>query len=147
MPHRPDTWTDALFIYPLYHVNFLTSFMEWFRFFFSMAWQWKPRITCLRLVSFRYIIFPIHNVSTYFVECSANKVRWLSLLSWKWGQLEPVDVFIVVVRLHVSLGHWVSTSIKAEWDSSKTVLNSFCIRRMEERDLFESHLIHTAYWT
>ena len=34
MPHRPDTWTDALFIYPLYHVNFLTSFMEWFRFFF-----------------------------------------------------------------------------------------------------------------
>ena len=37
MPHRPDTWTDALFIYPLYHVNFLTSFMEWFRFFFSMA--------------------------------------------------------------------------------------------------------------
>ena len=37
MPHRPDTWTDALFIYPLYHVNFLTSFMEWFRFFF----QWR----------------------------------------------------------------------------------------------------------
>ena len=35
MPHRPDTWTDALFIYPLYHVNFLTSFMEWFRFFFN----------------------------------------------------------------------------------------------------------------
>ena len=37
MPHRPNTWTDALFIYPLYHVNFLTSFMEWFRFFF----QWR----------------------------------------------------------------------------------------------------------
>ena len=37
MPHRPDTWTDALFIYPLYHVNFLTSFMEWFRFSF----QWR----------------------------------------------------------------------------------------------------------
>ena len=37
MPHRTDTWTDALFIYPLYHVNFLTSFMEWFRFFF----QWR----------------------------------------------------------------------------------------------------------
>ena len=37
MPHRPDTGTDALFIYPLYHVNFLTSFMEWFRFFF----QWR----------------------------------------------------------------------------------------------------------
>ena len=35
MPHRPDTWTDALFIYPLYHVNFLTSFMKWFRFFFN----------------------------------------------------------------------------------------------------------------
>ena len=34
MPHRPDTWTDALFIYPPYHVNFLTSFMEWFRLFF-----------------------------------------------------------------------------------------------------------------
>ena len=34
MPHRPDTWTDALFMYPLYHVNLLTSFMEWFRFFF-----------------------------------------------------------------------------------------------------------------
>ena len=32
MPHRPDTWTDALFIYPLYYG--LTSFMEWFRFFF-----------------------------------------------------------------------------------------------------------------
>ena len=44
MPHRPDTWTDALFIYLLYHVNFLTSFMEWFWFFFSMAWQWKRRI-------------------------------------------------------------------------------------------------------
>ena len=37
MPHRPDTWTDALFICPLYHVNFLTSFMERFRFFF----QWR----------------------------------------------------------------------------------------------------------
>ena len=37
MPHRPDTWTDALIIYPLYHVNFSTSFMEWFRFFF----QWR----------------------------------------------------------------------------------------------------------
>ena len=37
MPHRPETWKDALFIYPLYHVNFLTSFMEWFRFFF----QWR----------------------------------------------------------------------------------------------------------
>ena len=34
MPHGPNTWTDALFIYPLYHVNFLSSFMEWFRFFF-----------------------------------------------------------------------------------------------------------------
>ena len=37
MPHRPDTWTDALFIYPLYHVHFLTSFMEWFQFFFNGA--------------------------------------------------------------------------------------------------------------
>ena len=44
MLHRPDTWTDALFIYLLYHLNFLTAFMEWFRYFFSMAWQWKPRI-------------------------------------------------------------------------------------------------------
>ena len=34
MPHRHDTWTGALFIFPLYHVNFLTSFMEWFRFLF-----------------------------------------------------------------------------------------------------------------
>ena len=34
MPHRLDTWTDAIFIYPLYYVNFLTSFMEWFRLFF-----------------------------------------------------------------------------------------------------------------
>ena len=38
MLHRPDTWTDALFIYPLYYVNFLTSFREWFRFFF---FQWR----------------------------------------------------------------------------------------------------------
>ena len=38
MLHRPDTFTDALFIYPLYPVNFLTSFMEWFRFFF---FQWR----------------------------------------------------------------------------------------------------------
>ena len=35
MPHRSDTWTDASFIYPLHHVNFLTSFIEWFRFFFN----------------------------------------------------------------------------------------------------------------
>ena len=75
--HRPDTWTDALFIYPLYNVNFLTSFMEWFRFFFSMAWQWKPRIACATSVTvFRLFdraeIAPFHahpeNMEIEFLE-------------------------------------------------------------------------------
>ena len=33
-PHRLETWTDSLFIYYLWHVDSLTSFIERFQFFF-----------------------------------------------------------------------------------------------------------------
>ena len=61
MPHRPDTWTDALFRYPLYHVNFLTSFMEWFRFFV----QWCDSEN--RELNFHLISFGMRDLFKEFV--------------------------------------------------------------------------------
>ena len=67
MPHRSDTWTDALFIYPLYHVNFLTSFMEWFRFFFFNGVTVKTENWKIKVVNFVF-----KQLTPYYNMPSAN---------------------------------------------------------------------------
>ena len=73
MLHRPDTWTDALFIYPLYHVNFLTSFMEWFRFVFFNGVTVKTENTKYFCVVYDYVEKADLSKGCYAAKCNNNR--------------------------------------------------------------------------